>query len=253
MFRLPISWFGRHIRVALIGGGGSGSAMVQELVRLSTTLNALDCQTDLDVTIFDGSNVTEANITRQVFFPTQVGQNKADALVWTANNLHGKNWKAVPKNLSMTNSDANSFDLIITAVDKPSVRYEISKLRPYSQTLWLDMGNGAVDGQVILGELWNSEKKELPHICDLYDYENLSDEDSLKKSCSASESVSRQELGVNQFAARIAGQLMWNLFRHGAIESHGAHFNARLLEVDPIKIDEQTWAMYGYVPPKKSD
>jgi PRTRC genetic system ThiF family protein len=249
MYKLPLNFFGKRLSVALIGAGGSGSAIFNELIRLDTTLNALDTQSGLDVTVFDGSNVSHANITRQTFFVSQIGSNKADALVWSSNNLHGKQWQAVPKHFIADQKTLEKYDIIITALDRPSVRYEISKAASmYSKTLWLDMGNDATEGQVVLGELKRSASKELPHICDLYDYSQLSDKDALIKSCSAEESISRQELGVNQFAARIGAQVLWNALRHGSIESHGAMFNAKTLEVTPIHCDPNTWALYGYKP-----
>ncbi|MDF9399069.1 PRTRC system ThiF family protein [Vibrio sp. 1180_3] len=246
MYKLPIHKLGKPVKVALIGVGGTGSALAQEIIRLDTTLLALDSQCGLDVHVYDGGTVTEANITRQTFFPTQVGVNKAEAVVWTANNLHGKHWHSYPVHANVEKLLGHQFDLIITALDRPSVRYQLSKLTPRGHTLWLDMGNNATQGQVLLGEMGST--KYLPNICDLYDYSTLTDDDAEIKSCSAEQSINRQELGVNQFAARIGAQILWNLYRHGKIQSHGAYFDAKTLHVDPIFVDESVWAMYGYTP-----
>lgn len=248
MYELPLSFHGRVIKIALIGVGGSGSAIAQELMQLDTTLRALDSASGLSVEVFDGTVVTNANICRQAYFPTQVGSNKAQATVWTANNLHGKQWVAHPRHFEVGKDNLSEFDVVITAVDKPSVRYNISQLPPRKTVLWLDMGNDATQCQIVLGEL--ASRKYLPHICDLYDYEHLSDDDGLEKSCSAEESIRKQELGVNQFAARVGAQLLWNLFRHGKIDTHGAYVDVKTLQVDPLVIDEQTWEIYGYKPQK---
>lgn len=249
MFNLPLEWHGKIIRVALVGVGGSGSYMAQELIRLDTALRAISPDSGLNVKVFDSGVVTEANIARQAFFPTQHGMNKADATVWTANNLYGKDWVAAP--IDFTHVD-DSIDLIITAVDRPSVRYNLSKQesRFHRNKLWLDMGNSESQGQVVIGQF--GKHKVLPHICDLYDYSVLSDKDALIKSCSANESLTRQELGVNQFAARISAQLLWNLFRHGSIQSQGAYFDTKTLHVDPIMIDPSVWAIYGYTPSEEA-
>ncbi len=66
----------------------------------------------LTVTFYDPSVVTQANIARQTFFETQVGMNKAEAICWTANCLHGKNWQSVGKCFEL--SDFYKFDIIIT-------------------------------------------------------------------------------------------------------------------------------------------
>lgn len=244
MYSLPFEKLAKKWKVAIIGIGGSGSYMAAEIRQLDTCLRALNSECGLEVTLIDGSNVTEANIARQQFFPTQVGQNKAEAAVWTANNLYGKAWKAIPRHLTSTQT-LREYDLIITALDRPSTRFMISKMT--ADTYWLDMGNDATSGQVVFGQLHNKNQKVLPHICDLFDYSELSDDDAEVKSCSAEQSINRQELGTNQTAARIGAQILWNLWRHGKIETNGAYFNVTTLNVDPIT--EEDWAIYGYTPP----
>ncbi|WP_428774872.1 PRTRC system ThiF family protein [Vibrio sp.] len=242
-YRLPLRLIGQTLNVALIGVGGTGSAMAKELIQLDTCLRALDANSGLSVTLFDGRNVTEANIARQSFFPSQVGHNKAEATVWTANNLYGKNWRA--EGHLESNAQLAGFDLIITALDRPSTRFEISRNATHRTQLWLDMGNDATSGQIVCGELTLADKL-LPNICDLYDYSQLSDEDADMKSCSADESITRQQLGVNQFAARLGAQILWNLLRNGELEVHGAYFDCQSLHVDPIRVGE--WQVFGYEP-----
>ncbi|MFC5079547.1 thiamine biosynthesis protein ThiF [Vibrio thalassae] len=254
MYRIPLEKLGRELKVALVGVGGSGSAMALELMQLDRTLRALDSQTGFEVHVYDSGVVTQANVARQAFFDIQIGVNKAEAMVWQANNLHGKEWVAHPYNACLSELHELKPDIIITALDRPSTRFEISKMKPSKHTLWADMGNNATAGQVVLGELGNATY--LPNVCALYDYSQLTDDDAEKKSCSAEESINRQELGTNQFAARICAQILWRLLRHGEIEVHGAYFDTETLTVDPIRVCEETWAMFGYTPsinnPRKS-
>ncbi|MFL7013650.1 PRTRC system ThiF family protein [Enterovibrio norvegicus] len=249
MYKLPMNLLGKPLKVLVIGVGGTGSAIAKELVQLDTTLKALDERGGFDVTLADGSNVSEANIARQSFFPTQVGENKAEAMAWTANNLYGKEWHAMNTHFDVSKNASvfRSFDIVITALDRPSVRYAISLSK--ANFLWLDMGNDATSGQVVIGEV-STKEKTLPNICDFYDYSELSDADAEIKSCSAEESISRQELGVNQFAARIGAQLLWNLIRHGELKSNGAFFDAKALSVDPITKDE--WQFLGFETTRQS-
>ncbi|MGR5296876.1 PRTRC system ThiF family protein [Vibrio mediterranei] len=243
MYLIDPNLLNRPLKVALIGVGGSGSAMATELIQLDTTLRALSSMCGLQVTVYDPSIVTQANIARQTFFETQVGMNKAEAICWTANCLHGKNWVAVGK--CFEPNAFNRFDIIITAVDKPSVRYNLyQSAKNDKKCLWLDLGNGSTTGQVVLGEL--GKDSLLPCICDLYDYTELSDEQGNTKSCSANESLLRQSLGVNHTAARLGAQVLWNLFRYGQLKTHGAHFDVESLEVTPIEANPETWLMYGY-------
>lgn len=243
MYLINPNLLNRQLNVALVGVGGSGSAMATELMQLDTTLRALSSMCGLKVTFYDPSVVTQANIARQTFFETQVGMNKAEAICWTANCLHGKNWQSVGKCFEL--SDFYKFDIIITAVDKPSVRYNLyNNARNRKKCLWLDLGNGSHTGQVVLGEL--GKDSLLPSICDLYDYSKLSDEQGNTKSCSANESLLRQSLGVNHTAARLGAQVLWNLLRHGKLKAHGAHFDVESLEVTPIEVNPETWLMYGF-------
>lgn len=255
MYYIPSHLINKNIKVALIGAGGTGSYFALELVKLATAMSAISVESNLSVTIFDAGDVTEANCIRQSFYKTQIGMNKADATTWITNNLHGMDFKSKPKNA--TAEELGEYDLIITCVDIPSIRYQISeyfkneKANSYCKCpLWLDTGNTLNSGQLILGE--TGKQKYLPNICDLYDYSKLSDDDGLKKSCSAMESLSKQSLGVNSFCARIGGQLLSNLFLNGKIANHGAYFNCEELTCDPLKVDLDTWKIYGYQPTDKA-
>nr|WP_301334101.1 PRTRC system ThiF family protein [Vibrio agarivorans] len=240
----------RKINIAVIGCGGTGSFIVDSLIGLDTALKQLGHQ-GLSVRMFDGSNVTPTNLIRQKFLPFQVGENKAKALEFIANSLHEKDFVAVPEYFNISNkynNEVHTADLIITCVDKPSVRYALSQLNN-ADTMWLDCGNGRSSGNVVLGDMKPKPQKALPNICDLYDYSQLSDADSEVKSCSAEQSISRQEFGVNQHCASHAISILWNLVRNGTIDHHGVHFDLKAGTVDPIKVCENEWLTYGYELP----
>jgi PRTRC genetic system ThiF family protein len=63
----------REVRVTVIGAGGSGSQMLMGLAQLHTAMLALGHPGGLDVTVIDADQVSEANVGRQMFYPSDVG------------------------------------------------------------------------------------------------------------------------------------------------------------------------------------
>ncbi|WP_318493461.1 PRTRC system ThiF family protein [Photobacterium leiognathi] len=249
MYKLPKDFIGKNLNVILIGAGGTGSFISEELIFINNIFNEIH-NINLNITIADGSNVTQANLIRQKFFIPQVGMNKAEALVYTANNLFNQNFNAYSKNIDdeYIQTHLAEFDIIITALDRPSTRYKIYQAlkNKSNKTLWIDAGNDDKSGQVCIGEL--GKNRYLPTICDLYDYSQLNDKDALIKSCSTAQSLARQTHGVNAMAAKIASQYLYNLITDGEINSSLTFFDLKTLEIDNIEINEEKWSVFGYKP-----
>ena len=81
------------VTVFVIGAGGTGSQVATGLARMSVALQALG-HPGLHVTVFDPDTVTEANIGRQLFSGSELGLNKAAALVTRINRFFGFSWEA---------------------------------------------------------------------------------------------------------------------------------------------------------------
>ncbi|MBO8471748.1 MAG: ThiF family adenylyltransferase, partial [Bacteroidetes bacterium] len=64
------------VTVNVIGAGGTGSQVLTCLARFDTALRGLG-HPGLFVTVYDPDTVTEANIGRQLFSPSDIGLNKA--------------------------------------------------------------------------------------------------------------------------------------------------------------------------------
>ena len=58
---------------SVIGAGGTGSQMLMGLAQLHTAMIALGHPGGLDVTVIDSDQVSEANVGRQMFYPSDVG------------------------------------------------------------------------------------------------------------------------------------------------------------------------------------
>lgn len=251
-FHAPESLITRRLRIAVIGAGGTGSEMLDGLARLELAICALG-HPGFDVTVYDGDTVSSTNILRQRFLPGDEGVNKAEVLVHRYNMFFGVNWTAVPRNLNAKAIPARfNPDLLITCVDKAAVRSQLAAAyrRQYLPTLWLDTGNDSHQGQVILGHLGrvNAGLLRLPNVLDLYPEIEMhaADLDNDGPSCSAEESLSRQELPVNRAVALAGYSLLWNLLRHGCLNHHGTFIDIRAGRTSPLMIDPDAWAMMGY-------
>ena len=81
------------VSVHVIGAGGTGSQVATNLARMDMALRALG-HPGLHVTVFDPDTVSEANIGRQLFSESEIGLNKAVALVTRINRFFGSTWVA---------------------------------------------------------------------------------------------------------------------------------------------------------------
>lgn len=229
----------RPLDILMIGAGGNGSAMFDNLVRLHSALIALGGK-GLTVTVMDDDEVSPSNVIRQRFWPHQIGENKAVALVQQANLMLGTGWTGIPMRFSTDNHHAGNPDLVITAVDNLDARREaiatfqptnhtISPRQPWEQyprpqksVFWLDMGNGKSDGQVFFGR-FGDDKLTDQWPCALAHYpEILTREDAKQEpSCSAAESLARQDLFINSAITLAASNLLWKLMREGKLAYNG--------------------------------
>ena len=237
-----------HISVNLVGAGGTGSHMLTNLAILSSTLVKLGHQA-LFVKVYDPDIVTEHNIGRQAFSRADKGRNKAEVLTSRCNRYFGTQWNAIPQKFEGENSTYDfAANITISCVDsiesRKSIFCNLKKILdhtafPYKRTMyWMDIGNSARSGQVILGTLFNSIQppkskgiKKLNHFFD--DYPEIVDEGN-EPSCSLAESLFRQDLFINKIMATYASDLLWNLLHKFVINNRGIYVNLETLKTTPI-------------------
>ena len=218
-------------RIAVAGCGGTGSQVLVMLARLDAALRALGGN-GLHVDCYDPDKVSPANCGRQVFYDCDVGKFKSMVL---AERLRlcfpGFEIEAHPKEYF----HFNQADVLITCVDSRKARRDICKQRGKFRLYHIDCGNGADFGQVIMGN--GTKNLPWPEVAEP-DLVREGPEDDAP-SCSMAEALEKQELFVNDYAARIAGTLLWNLFRRGYTEIRGAYYNLNPVMVNPIKIENR--------------
>lgn len=253
-FRVPGEWLDNPIRVTVVGAGGTGGEVLDGLARMDAALRAVGHPHGFEVTVFDPDTVSQSNVGRQRFSPADVGVSKAILLVHRFNLFYGLSWRARPVVYNPEETPPHQADLLVTCVDKATVRVAIGEHGhdTRSNRLWLDFGNGSHTGQVVLGH-WSGRvggdvPLRLPNVFDLYQGELRAVDDTEEPSCSAEEAFRRQDFGVNRLVADVGLGLLWNLLRHGETSHHGGYINVRSGSVSPLLIDRDSWRFLGYDP-----
>lgn len=202
-----------RVNVTVAGCGGTGSQVLTLLARLHLALLANGHPHGLSVMAFDPDLVTEANIGRQLFYRGDIGKHKAEVLVKRINFAYGLYWYSRNSELGRDESD-----ILIGCVDSIRSRRAIyggSRCR-YA----IDCGNGADFGQVLLQAPRHARFEDMAS--GLLNGEEAPDSGP---SCSLAEALTKQEFLVNDFAARIAVQMIWELLRRGGIDYNAVYYN----------------------------
>jgi PRTRC genetic system ThiF family protein len=245
------------VGVALIGAGGTGSQLLSGLARMNQALKALGSP-GLRVRVFDGDSVSAANVGRQLFSPSDIGKNKTIVLVTRLNLFFGTDWEAYPYHVAK--DMALSDRIVLSAVDNVRARYLVREIAARGNaTYWVDTGNTTNTGQVVLGTLTKVPQPEkscpsyLPHVLDLYKgiMEDESQQAYQGPSCSLPESLSQQDLFINQWLATCALEIIWKMFRRGQLRVHGAFVNLSTMSVKALPVSPALWEAMGWKPPKR--
>ena len=260
--RLTPRFLERPLRIGLAGAGGNGSHMLGGLARLHTAMRALG-HPGLTVNVYDPDNVSPANLGRQLFSAADLGCNKAQVLVNRINCFFNLQWQAHP--VKLTRKSGLHFDFLIGCVDSATARLELDRCNYH---YWLDLGNSAKFGQVVLGEPSRVSKRSRPESVatsfgrPMSKNEKVEHEEWLKwkanrlpnilgvfpqlkrkrrkedntPSCSLAEALERQDLFINQSVATFALQLLWQFIREGGLNIHGYFINLETGKVTPLPI-----------------
>lgn len=245
----------QRVRVHLVGVGGNGAQMANCLARLDIAMRALGHPYGLHVTAFDGDVVSDSNVGRQIYSPSDVGLHKAVVTIHRLNQYFGLDWDAVPQHYkpSATSDIGCGPGLVISCVDSARARRDIHR-RLFncgsSVAYWLDLGNTDSAAQVVLGQPKphplpeRLEWERLPCVTELFPQllDEVQEDDT--PSCSVRISLRSQGLFVNDVAVRWASQLLYELFQ-GPIRHHGVLVNLAAKRSGPIDVNPAVWRRFG--------
>jgi len=244
-----------QIKVLVVGAGGTGSQVAQGLAPLHGALIALGHPKGLDVTLMDPSKVREANIGRQPYYSADVGQPKAHALATRINAQYSSQGFTMASVVTgdiehIACSQFRRYDFIISCVDTKAARSTIHQITRSSRSLiWLDTGNRADDGQVVMGVCEDRNGVTIPTVADLYpEIIDLSVPDDNAPSCSVEEALAKQSLFVNREIALHALDMLSRFLRAG-LTHHARIINLAQGKMNSIPLDPQVWAAMGYRHP----
>ncbi|MGD1025958.1 MAG: PRTRC system ThiF family protein, partial [Candidatus Sulfotelmatobacter sp.] len=211
----------RTVKVAVVGCGGTGSAVISGLPHLHQALLAYGHPSGLSVTAIDGDRISATNCVRQPFSASEIGLFKSVVLINRLNLFWGLDWEAVPHHVNANHDLRNDFDLVIGCVDSRAARAKIHETVTGSWCgipYWLDIGNNADSGQFVLGQPLNRLNKHkadrLRAVSELFpEIIDAALDDDSQPSCSAAEALERQHPFINQTLANHSLALLSRLFR----------------------------------------
>ncbi len=254
------------VTIDVIGCGGTGSQVLNSLARMDSALRALG-HPGLFVRAIDPDKVSEANLGRQLFSPSDLNEYKCMVLIGRVNRFFGNEWEGIPL-LYNKNSGILPANITISCVDTGRARKEIraailncadgkkptenqygyrDRLEPFQVPYyWIDFGNMIDRGQMVIGtvrEIKQPKESEFNCLAHLPMVDKLHPEIMIDKkgddqgpSCSLAEALGRQDLFINTNLANMGLGLLWKMFRELRIRYHGLYLNLENMSTNPIKI-----------------
>lgn len=67
------------------------------------------------------------------------------------------------------------------------------------------------------------------------------------------EALSKQSLVINQAIAVQAFNMLWSFYRTGTLPFSGVYVNLATGRTNPVPVDPEAWARFGYVQPPKPE
>lgn len=243
----------RPLEVAVIGAGGTGSQVITALAQINYALGKLG-HPGLNVIVVDDDTVSESNVGRQMFYPADIGNSKAEVLVHRVNMTFGTRWQAASCKIQA--SDRLSHQLVIGCVDTRLARYNIMRAieeGTRGSSYWLDFGNRQYSGQCILGEVTRARRKtnpgsKLPHVGELFPEvidPTVVDPDE-GPSCSMADALAKQSLMINRTLVALGMHMLSELLVKGETPYHGVFVNLATGRSTSLDVDPKAWQRFGY-------
>jgi sulfur-carrier protein adenylyltransferase/sulfurtransferase len=205
-------------RVAVVGCGGTGAALIGGLPFLHQALTAMG-HPGLQVTVADGDKVSANNCVRQPFSESEIGLFKSTVLVNRLNLFWGLKWQASTE--YVTRKTQGRVDILISCVDTRTARL-ISSARPSSRNARIGSTSGI--RLTVVNLFWGSQRTA--------ETARLRIGSQRSRNCA----LERQEPFVNHTLAFHALAMLARLFRHGCLTHHGGFINLASGRLAPLSV-----------------
>lgn len=228
------------IHIMLVGVGGTGSWLALSLGRLAYHARLKGITVRL--TFVDHDAVEPKNCGRAMFSPAEVGQNKAVTMAQRLNLALGLSIVANPHPFTAelgyqwaSGCRRQATHLLIGAVDNHLARRELAQVvAGHGGGVWgLDLGNGRASGQILIGNLTQSEQLKLDDmgLCNGLPSPYVQEPGLLEPeqearplSCADLTMLEEQGLMVNSQAAAIAAQYVYEFTLKRALRQYASYF-----------------------------
>lgn len=234
----------KPIALVVVGCGGTGGYVAQGLARLMYE-NRRQGGPNLVLMLIDGDEVEPANCGRQLFAPSEVGRNKAEALTARLSAVWGLPITAIPRMADATllrdlgRGAPTHLKVVIGCVDNAPARRAIA-VTMEQWVVTVDCGNAEHTGQVAVGTTNDPQRLRgalalrsvatalpSPYLV----YPNLLVDPVIRlqtdDDCAAAVQENRQGLNVNTMVADIAGEYVTRLVRDRRITSFRTQVDVR--------------------------
>jgi len=249
LIQQPLQWdpFGRISTIALVGVGGTGSALGVEIGRIIYDMKLRGLDTP-HVKFIDPDIVQLSNIGRQRFLEGHVGMPKATVLSRQLNFALGLEIEAISEPFARHHIPSRGV-LLCDAVDNHAARRAINEADPICV---VSCGNWHNSGQVLVGsekdlgqvrQAFNNPRNGVvhyfPHPYALYpellEPPAIKDKEPEALDCGVRVLAGAQSLLINQFMATIAAQYIHKLlYRSTELVSFGAHISGTAITCKPM-------------------
>ena len=245
-----------HIKIVMLGAGGTGANIAPQLYRLLYSLNRA-----VRIIIADGDAVEEKNLVRQNFAFSDIGVNKAKVIaeryasafkleaeyipdfIEDADRLaellvpetHRVYSEMLERNKRHPYLNMPETVILIGAVDNNKSRQLCHEVFYKAKNLiYIDSGNGEHSGQIICGVRRGGRTMQKP-VGGLYpDVLEITDKFPSELSCAEASISAPQAITANLTAATIVVDMLYNILVLGESRVEGATFSTKTVNIQPI-------------------
>lgn len=218
------------VTFVVAGTGGTGSFLTMQVGRLVGAL--VESGVRARAVFYDHDHVEPRNVPRQLFANAEFGRNKAVSLAYR----YGAAWglditaRAERFKASELKRDRDELVILVGCVDNAAGRREMAAALEHNpngkpaDVWWLDCGNSAYSGQVLLGSAVRPEQMQgtwAESFCGQLPAPSVQNADLLvptkdelsprKMSCAELQAANLQSLNINPFVACVAGGMLTSL------------------------------------------